>query len=103
LPFLYLTTKGWKTGKSHEIEIWYVELSGSYYIVAELRERSHWVQNIRRDPSVRFSINEKKFEGKARIVDPKDESELVGRVTREMNKQYDWSDGTIVELRPTVS
>ena len=100
MPFLYLTTKGWKTGKPHEIEIWYVELGGSYYMVAELRQRSHWVQNIQRDPKVRFIVNKKKLEGKARIVDPNGEPELVGRVTQEMDKQYDWSDGTIVELRP---
>ena len=103
MPFLYLTTKGWKTGKSHEIEIWYVELRGTFYVVSEMRERSHWVQNIRRDPNVRFIINKKGLEGKARTVEPKDEPELAGRVTQEMDKQYDWSDGTIVELRPSDS
>ena len=24
--FLYLTTKGWKTGKQHKIEIWFVRI-----------------------------------------------------------------------------
>jgi deazaflavin-dependent oxidoreductase (nitroreductase family) len=101
LPFLYLTTRGWKTGRSHEIEIWYVGLGGSYYLVAEMRERSHWVQNIQREANVRFIVSEKKFEGKARIVDPKNEPELAGRVRRSMDEEYNWSNGTIVELRPS--
>ena len=35
LQFLYLATTGWKTGRQHRIEIWFVEYSGRYYIVSE--------------------------------------------------------------------
>jgi hypothetical protein len=50
--FLYLTTKGWKTGKQHRIEIWFVQYNKRYYIMSELLEFAHWVQNIIHDPHV---------------------------------------------------
>ncbi|MBI3116090.1 MAG: nitroreductase family deazaflavin-dependent oxidoreductase [Thaumarchaeota archaeon] len=61
--FLYLTTRGWKSGNSHKIEIWFVEHEGSYYIVSDMREHSHWVQNIRHDSSVTFRVGKKTFTG----------------------------------------
>jgi deazaflavin-dependent oxidoreductase (nitroreductase family) len=106
LPFLYLTTKGWKTGKDHEIEIWYVSSGGAYYIVSEMREKSHWVQNIRRDQNVSFTVDGERWEGRARILDPRSEEEeeeeeegLARTVKRLMDEEYNWSNGTIVELR----
>jgi hypothetical protein len=29
IPYLYLTTTGWKSGRPHEIEIWFTELMGA--------------------------------------------------------------------------
>jgi hypothetical protein len=37
--FLYLTTKGWKTGRQHRIEIWFVSSADKYYIVSEHKEK----------------------------------------------------------------
>jgi deazaflavin-dependent oxidoreductase (nitroreductase family) len=99
LSFLYLTTKGWRTGKAHEIEIWYVSTGGAYYIISEMREKSHWVQNIQRDQKVSFTVNGKHSEGRARIIDTENEEELVKTVRRLMDEAYNWSNGTIVELR----
>lgn len=45
-PFLYLTTTGWKTGRPQEIEIWFTALDGRHYVIAELGERAHWLQNL---------------------------------------------------------
>ena len=36
--YLYLTTTGRVTGKPREIEIWFVESAGKYYVLAEHRE-----------------------------------------------------------------
>jgi deazaflavin-dependent oxidoreductase (nitroreductase family) len=99
LSFLYLTTKGWKTGRIHEIEIWYVSTGGAYYIVSEMREKSHWVQNIQHDQNVSFTLDGKHWEGRARILDPKGEEGLAKAVRRLMDEEYNWSSGTIVELR----
>ena len=38
---LYLTTTGWKSGRPHEIEIWYTEWEGRYYVVAERGGQAH--------------------------------------------------------------
>jgi hypothetical protein len=39
LQFLYLTTKGWKTGKVHEIEICFVEQNEKYYVLSEHKKK----------------------------------------------------------------
>ena len=66
--FLYLTTKVWKTGRQHRIEIWYVDYNNKYYIMSERLRRAHWVQNIIHNPSLLFTTNEKTLEGNARLV-----------------------------------
>jgi deazaflavin-dependent oxidoreductase (nitroreductase family) len=99
-----LTTRGWKTGNHHRIEIWFVEYGERYYIISERLENAHWVQNIKHDPKVSFSIdNENVFEGTARIVDKEKESELAAEVLKLMNTKYKWSQGLIVELTPMNS
>jgi hypothetical protein len=37
--FLYLTTIGWKTGKLHKIEIWFVEQDLEYYVYLNERRK----------------------------------------------------------------
>ena|SRR5437762_14380359 len=45
--FLYLTTTGRRTGLPREIEIWFTERDGRFYIIAEHGDRANWVRNIR--------------------------------------------------------
>jgi deazaflavin-dependent oxidoreductase (nitroreductase family) len=96
--FLYLTTIGWRTGNQHRIEIWFVEHNERYYIISERLEGGHWVQNIKRNPKVSFSINDNIFKGTARIVDQEKEPMLAGEISKLMNTKYNWSQGLIVEL-----
>jgi deazaflavin-dependent oxidoreductase (nitroreductase family) len=98
--FLYLTTTGWKSGNPHEIEIWFTELDGCYYLISEGGERAHWVQNLRRQPQVSFRVGGRTFQGKGRVVDPQGEPELQAAVSRLSTEKYDWGDGLIVELSP---
>ena len=99
-----MTTIGWKTGKEHKIEIWFVEYNKRYYIISERLERAHWVQNIKYNPKVSFSINDNTvFKGTARIVDQAKESGLAGEVSKLMDTKYKWSQGLIVELTPINS
>lgn len=98
--YLYLTTTGWKSGKTHQIEIWYVFHSGRYYLVAETGERAHWVQNIRRDPAISVRVGSLQLTGIGRAVDRAAEPELATAVAALMEAKYDWSDGLIVELTP---
>lgn len=101
--FLYLTTRGWKSGNSHRIEIWFAGHEGSYYIVSEMREHSHWVQNIRHDSSVTFRVGKKTFTGSARTLDKKVEPALFAAVKKLMESKYKWGDGLIVELTPVTA
>lgn len=96
--FLYVVTRGWRTGQPHEIEIWYVEYESCYYIVAEKRENAHWVQNIQHTPGVQVRLGK---EGawrvaQARPVYPETNAALVETVSRLMETKYNWSDGLIV-------
>lgn len=101
--FFYLTTTGRKSGNPHQIEIWYVEHEGRYYIVSEGRERADWVQNIIASPPVTYSLGSRsapQSAGTARVVDPETEPELADTVSALMHAAYEWSDGLIVEIKP---
>jgi deazaflavin-dependent oxidoreductase (nitroreductase family) len=102
--FLYLTSAGHQSGNPHEVEIWFVSHDDHHYIVAEHRERAHWVQNIRANPAITFSIGSRadkgaRHDGTARPVDPAVEPELAAAVSAKMNDKYNWSAGLIVEIR----
>lgn len=99
-----MTTHGWRSGNQHRIEIWFVEYNERYYIISERLEGAHWVQNIKHNPTVSFSINDNRiFKGNARIVDQEKESSLSAEVSKLMNTKYKWSQGLIVELTPLSS
>lgn len=98
IQFLYLTTTGWKTRKEHQIEIWFIEYEGKYYLISERREQAHWVQNIIHDPKVSFTVGEKKMNGKGRIVNKDKERKLAAEVSKLIDEKYKWGQGMIVEL-----
>jgi deazaflavin-dependent oxidoreductase (nitroreductase family) len=96
--YLYLTTTGWKSGKPHEIEIWYTTLRGRYYVIAERGERTHWVQNLRHKPAVSFRLGDRSFAGAARVVDGTQDPALHDEVRALSKAKYGWGDGLVVEL-----
>jgi hypothetical protein len=98
-----LTTHGWKSGKEHRIEIWFVEHNKRYYIISERLEGAHWVQNIKHNATLSFSINDKVFKGNARIVDQEKEPALSADISKLMDTKYKWNQGLIVELTPINS
>ena len=96
--FLYLTTKGWKSGKLHEIEIWFVEQNKKYYVLSEYKKKVHWVQNILHNPTISFHVDNQAFHGYGRVIEDAVETDLINRISQLMDKKYGWSDGLIVEL-----
>jgi deazaflavin-dependent oxidoreductase (nitroreductase family) len=98
--FLYLDTRGWKTGRKHQIEIWFVEHDSKYYVMSENGESSHWVQNVMHEPKVSFSISGRKFDGTARIIRQEHEPEYAKMIANLMNAKYRWDKGLIVEIKP---
>jgi hypothetical protein len=47
---------GRKTGLPRQIDIWFVEADGRFYIAAEHAYRTQWVRNILSDPRVHVRI-----------------------------------------------
>lgn len=98
--FLYLSTLGWKSGRKHNIEIWFVEHGNRYYVLSERMQRSHWIQNITRNSAVSFVVSGRTFHGKARVVSREVEPALASTISKLMKEKYGWGDGMIVELAP---
>lgn len=97
--FIYITTTGWKSGNPHEIEIWFVGHDHAYYVVSEMREKSHWVQNVRHNEQVKIRLAGQELDGVARIVDDL-EFDLLAQVKEKMERKYGWSEGLVVEFSP---
>ena len=93
--YLYVITIGHITGNPHEIEIWYVEHEGCYYIVSDKREKAHWVQNIRANPTITVRVGDHTFEG---IGSFPEDNALLTAVKSKMDAKYNWSDGLVVQL-----
>jgi hypothetical protein len=88
---------GWRSGKQHKIEIWFI--IGKYYVISERHERAHWVQNIIHNPKVVFTVDDNNtFEGSARLVNRDKDPKLATIVSKLMNAKYGWSNGLIVQL-----
>ena len=93
--YLYLTTTGHLTGNPHEIEIWFVEHEGCYFLVSEKREAAHWVRNIGANCFVTFRLGEARSAGKASFPDDPD---LIEAVSAKMDAKYGWSKGLVVQI-----
>ncbi|HEV8523245.1 MAG TPA: nitroreductase family deazaflavin-dependent oxidoreductase [Terriglobales bacterium] len=97
--YLYLTTTGRRSGQPREIEIWFTECDGRYYVIAETGRRAQWVQNLHMNPRVRWRVAEATFSGQARVVDAA-EPALNKAVQALSRKKYGWGEGLVVELTP---
>ena len=97
--YLYLTTIGRVTGQPREIEIWFTENGGHFYLVAE-RESANWVRNIQSQPQVKVRVGDAKFNAIARVVHKDRERQFAATVKALFDAKYGWSDGLIVELTP---
>jgi deazaflavin-dependent oxidoreductase (nitroreductase family) len=100
--FLYLTTTGRRTGLPRDIEIWFTERDGRFYLIAEHRDRASWVRNIRANAQVHVRVGDRRFVAVARIVNDEQEPDLAREVKALSDAKYGWSDGTVVEITPAV-
>jgi deazaflavin-dependent oxidoreductase (nitroreductase family) len=66
--FCYLTTKGRRTGRPHTIEIWFVVVGGSAYLMAGGRDRADWVRNLIADPGVTLRVGSESWAARGRVV-----------------------------------
>jgi deazaflavin-dependent oxidoreductase (nitroreductase family) len=66
----YLTTIGRRSGKPHEIEIWFGIRDGRLYLLSGGGDGADWVKNIRKDGRVKVRINSRRASGRARLLRP---------------------------------
>ena len=97
--YLYLTTRGRKTGRPREIEIWFTTRDGRYYVIAEY-PTSHWVENLRSHPQAQVRLGSKKLLAQARFLSADREPDLYHEVQALSRKKYGWGEGLPVELVP---
>ena len=89
--YCYPTTKGRKTGKPHEIEIWFGVVENTIYMLSGGGGASDWVKNLRANPEVTVRIGKYIFPATARIVrDIQQESTVRPLMAA---KYQEWKEG----------
>jgi len=101
--FLYLTTTGRRSGLPREIEIWFTERDGRYYVIAEHLDETRWVQNIRADARVRMRVGTVRLDARARVVEAGAEPDLAQAIQQLSEEKYGWGDGLVVEIASAPS
>jgi deazaflavin-dependent oxidoreductase (nitroreductase family) len=84
--FCYLTTRGRRTGHPHMIEIWFVAIGASAYLMAGGRDRADWVRNLMAEPEVTLRVGEKSWPARGRVVEAGTEED--GEARRRMLAKY---------------
>jgi deazaflavin-dependent oxidoreductase (nitroreductase family) len=87
----YLTTRGRRTGRRHEIEIWFAYHDGRVYMLSGGRDSSDWVRNVMASPAVRVRIGDRAADGAARVIDEPAEDAVARRLLAA--KYQGWREG----------
>ena len=88
-----LTHYGRKTGKPHEVTIWFV-LDGDRLYIGTANVNRQWVLNVQKTPQVKLSIAGENVEGTARLLTDRAEHE---RAMAAIRRKY-WMFRPIIEL-----
>jgi deazaflavin-dependent oxidoreductase (nitroreductase family) len=88
-----LTHYGRKTGKPHEVTIWFV-LDGDRLYIGTANVNRQWVQNVQKTPQVELSIADANVEGTARFLTDRAEHE---RAMAAIRRKY-WMFRPIIEF-----
>ena len=88
-----LTHYGPKTGKPHEVTIWFV-VDGDRVYIGTANVNRQWVRNVRKTTKVRLSIAGESFDGTARFLTDRAEHE---RAMIAIRRKY-WRFRPIIEL-----
>jgi len=107
--YIYLTTKGRKTGTPHTVELWFAAAGNKIYLSHE-GTYTDYMKNILKNNQVEFNIGKTQFKGNARIVKEGEPFEsgkhalyLKYYGKADENTINDWfSESTIIEIS-TVS
>ncbi len=104
--YIYLTTKGRRTGKKHSVELWFAFAAGKVYLSHE-GEQTDWMKNMAKSDRVAVRIDSLNFEATARIAEGSSREsgkrslyeKYYGPVAKEVID--DWFElSTVMELTP---
>jgi len=107
--FIYLTTRGRKTGRAHTVELWFALAKGKVYLSHE-GKHTDWMKNLMKESTVGIRVdgvtstaNAHIAEGSARELGKKALYEkYYGKASQEI--MDDWFDlSTVLELTPSQS
>jgi deazaflavin-dependent oxidoreductase (nitroreductase family) len=106
--FLLLTTTGRKSGKPHEVELWFA-IEGTGVYLSHEGDPTDWMKNIAKNPKVVAKIESTTIRANAKIVGDGSKAREVGKKAL-YNKYYgkaskevidDWFElSTVIELTP---
>ncbi len=87
----YLTTVGRRTGRRHEIEIWFVHRCGTLYLVSGGGDRADWVKNLEADPAASIRVTDHVFEviGRFPLTDSDERSSVAGLFAAKYSSHFD--------------
>jgi deazaflavin-dependent oxidoreductase (nitroreductase family) len=88
----YLTTTGRKSGRPHEIEIWFGIRDGTLYLLSGGGDAADWVKNIKKDRRVRIRINSQRAPLRARLLRAGSQEDVSARELLDA-KYMDWRPG----------
>jgi deazaflavin-dependent oxidoreductase (nitroreductase family) len=88
----YVTTTGRKSGRPHEIEIWFGIREGRLYLLSGGGAAADWVKNLKQSPRVKVRINTQKASGTARVVRPNTKEDTAARELLD-GKYMGWREG----------
>ena len=77
--YCYLTTTGRISGEPRQIEIWFAVEGDTLYMLSGGGDRSNWVRNLMREPTVTVRIRDRTLHGRARPVEPGTEEDALAR------------------------
>jgi deazaflavin-dependent oxidoreductase (nitroreductase family) len=99
--YCYLATTGRVTGNPHEIEIWFVLVGNTCYLLSGGMDKSDWVRNLIKNPSVTVRIGGQTFRATARIVNDDEEETLARNLLADKYNERE-SDGSLSEWARTA-
>ena len=75
--FIRITTRGRKTGRPHEVELWFAFADGKIFLSHE-GELTDWMKNIEANQKVSGKIGSVRFESSGRLVKKGDAARELG-------------------------
>lgn len=103
--YIYLTTKGRRTGNPHIVELWFAIANGRIYLSHE-GNYTDWMKNILENNFVELRIGNVKFHGRAHIVDDEETFDIgkhalyikyYGKTSRPIIDDW-FSESNIIEI-----